>query len=259
MNKYLILPFFTAVQFLTRIPVPNGSKPSEQKVFQRVVLFMPLVGMLIGLITAGIFVLCQFVFNALLAAAVAITVELFVTGAFHEDAVADYFDAFGGGWTKDDILRKLKDSRIGSYGATALIIALVLRILAIASLDGILFQIVVITASASIGRLATVISVGLLKPVESRESLAKEAGHNAKIADVIIAVLLIFPVFIIWGYLTPAKMLVSLVVIAVLLGVILRKIHKLIGGITGDCLGMICYMAQIVVLVVSAASWRGLN
>jgi len=77
-------------------------------------------------------------------AAIAIAVVLLVTGAFHEDAVADYFDAFGGGWTKDDILRILKDSRVGSYGATALIIALALRILAIASLDGIFFQIVAI-------------------------------------------------------------------------------------------------------------------
>lgn len=259
MKKCLILPFITAVQFLTRIPVPNGSKPSEPKVFQRVVLFMPLVGMLIGLITAGVFVVCQLVFNALLAAAISITVELFITGVFHEDAVADYFDAFGGGWQKEDILRILKDSRIGSFGATALIVALALRILAIASLNGIFFQIVAITASASIGRLATVISVGLLKPVEARESLAKEAGHNAKIADVIIAALLILPVFIIWGYLTPIKMLVSLAIIAILLGVILRKIHKLIGGITGDCLGMICYMAQIVILVISTANWRGLN
>ncbi len=259
MNKYLILPFLTTVQFLTRIPVPNGNNPSDPKVFQRVVLFMPLVGMLVGLITAGVFVLCQFFFNALLAATIAIAVELLVTGAFHEDAVADYFDAFGGGWTKDDILRILKDSRIGSYGATSLIMALILRILTIACLDGILFQIVVITASASIGRLATVISVGILKPLESREGLAKEAGHNAKISDVIIAALLILPVFVIWGYLTPIKMLISLVVIAVLLAIVLRKINKLIGGITGDCLGMICYMAQIIVLLVSAADWRGLD
>jgi adenosylcobinamide-GDP ribazoletransferase len=259
MNNYLILPFLTAVQFLTRIPVPNGNKPSEPKVFQRVVLFMPLVGMLIGLITAGFFILCKFVFNPLLAAAIAIAVELLVTGAFHEDAVADYFDAFGGGWQKEDILRILKDSRIGSYGAAALIIALILRILAIASFDGILLQTVAITASASIGRLATVISVGILKPVESRQSLAKEAGHNTKIKDMIIAALIIFPVFMIWGYLMPVKMLISLGIIVILLGVVLRKIHKLIGGITGDCLGMICYMTQIVILVVCAADLRSLK
>ncbi len=259
MKNKILLPLLTTIQFLTRIPVPNGNMPSEPKVFQKVVWFMPLVGMLIGLITAGVFVLCQLVFNALLAAAIAIAVELLVTGAFHEDAVADYFDAFGGGWTKEDILRILKDSRIGSFGAASLIMALVLRILAIASLEGVLFQMVVIATSASVGRLATVASVGLLKPVAAREGLAKEAGHHAKKKDVFIAVLMILPVFVIWGYLMPAKMLISLAAVAILLVVILRKIQRLIGGMTGDCLGMICYMTQIVILTVSAAQWRGLN
>ncbi|PIE02443.1 MAG: adenosylcobinamide-GDP ribazoletransferase [Acidobacteria bacterium] len=257
MMNYVVLPFLTAVQFLTRLPVPNGNKPAKPEVFQRVVIYMPLVGLLIGAITALVFVAGSHVFNPTLAAAVAVAVEMLVTGAFHEDAVADYFDAFGGGWTKEDILRILKDSRIGSYGASALFTAILLRILAIASLES--HPYLIILASASLGRLVTVISIGLLKPIASREGLAKEAGHNARWRDVFFAALLILPLLLVWGWCTPVKMALSLICTAMALWLVLSKIRKHIGGITGDCLGMICYMTQVIVLLVCAADWQGLN
>ncbi|PIE22696.1 MAG: adenosylcobinamide-GDP ribazoletransferase [Planctomycetota bacterium] len=257
MMNYVVLPFLTAVQFLTRLPVPGGNKPAGPEVFQRVVIYLPLVGLLIGAITALVFGSASLVFNPLLAAAIAVAVEMLVTGAFHEDAVADYFDAFGGGWSKEDILRILKDSRIGSYGASALIAALLLRIFAMASLEEQPY--LVILASAALGRLATVLSIRWLKPIAAREGLAKEAGHQARWRDVLLAGLLILPMLLVWAWVMPLKAALSLLCAAGATLLVLHKIRTKIGGMTGDCLGMICYLTQVMVLLVGAANLQRLN
>ena len=88
-----------------------------------------------------------------LAVVIGLAFEALLTGAFHEDAVADFCDAFGGGWTRDDILRILKDSRVGSFGALGLILAVALRGGAIATLETDRL-IAAVTASAALGRWA---------------------------------------------------------------------------------------------------------
>jgi Cobalamin-5-phosphate synthase len=127
-----------AVQFLTRLPTPRvdlGDEAETRLILGRSAAYFPLVGALIGTMTGATILLAGRLWPIGLSVAIGLAFEAVMTGAFHEDAVADFCDAFGGGWTRDDILRILKDSRIGAYGALGLGLAVVMRGSAIASLE----------------------------------------------------------------------------------------------------------------------------
>ena len=126
-----------AVQFLTRLPTPAvalGDEAERRAILGRSAAYFPLVGALIGAMTGATIRLAGHFWPIGLAVVIGLAFEALLTGAFHEDAVADFCDAFGGGWTRDDILRILKDSRVGSFGALGLGLAVALRGGAIATL-----------------------------------------------------------------------------------------------------------------------------
>src|SRR5262249_57362946 len=113
--------FLGAVGFLTRVPVPAGACVAPDPVF------FPLVGGLIGLVTGAVIWAASHLWPMPLAVLIGLAAEAVLTGAFHEDAVADCCDGFGGGWSREDVLRIMKDSRIGSFGVLGLALALLLR------------------------------------------------------------------------------------------------------------------------------------
>jgi adenosylcobinamide-GDP ribazoletransferase len=121
-----------AIQFLTRIPVP--SVPYAEDTLARSVKFFPVVGLLVGGLAALLNFLIAPHLPRLVNALMLVIFLVAITGCFHEDALADTFDGFGGGWNRQQILTILKDSRIGSYGAAALALSLIARITLIASL-----------------------------------------------------------------------------------------------------------------------------
>lgn len=122
--------FLGALVFLTRLPVRTERElrtgPS--------VPWFPVVGALIGAIVGGVAAVMEPWSSPSVAAAVAIVIGLLVTGCFHEDGLGDVADAFVGGWTREDRLRILKDSRHGTYGVVAITSSIVVRVLAVASL-----------------------------------------------------------------------------------------------------------------------------
>ena len=122
----------TAIQFLTRIPIP--ALPYEADSLARSVKFFPLVGLLLGALAAILHTLATPHLPRLITALIIVIFLVAITGCFHEDALADTFDGFGGGQTRDQILTILKDSRIGSYGAAALTLSLLARVALLAEL-----------------------------------------------------------------------------------------------------------------------------
>lgn len=112
--------FFIAAQFLTRLPVPHDSLSFESEL-GKAAAFFPLVGVIVGGGAALVFLLLQHVLPLSASVLGAIIFTAFITNGFHEDGLADAFDGFGGGWTKDRILEIMRDSRIGTYGTLALI------------------------------------------------------------------------------------------------------------------------------------------
>ncbi len=125
--------FFVALQFLTRVPVPAwvGYEPTW---LSRAVRHFPLVGALVGTVAAAVALAVHRLWPPAVAATLAVTVTLWLTVAFHEDGLADTFDALLGAEPRDRALVIMKDSRVGTYGAAVLVASLLLRVVLLAAL-----------------------------------------------------------------------------------------------------------------------------
>src|SRR5881394_2785718 len=129
----MIRRFFVAIQFLTRLPVPRALNSSETDI-GKAAAFFPLVGAIVGGGAALMFLGLQRILPLPASVLSAIIFAAFITNGFHEDGLADSFDGFGGGWTKDRVLEIMRDSRIGTYGALALIFLIFGRLTFLSSL-----------------------------------------------------------------------------------------------------------------------------
>jgi adenosylcobinamide-GDP ribazoletransferase len=248
--------FITAIQFLTRIPVPGGmNRPNpEMALLREAVIFYPVVGGLIGAATGGVIWCASSFWPIGIAVLIGLIFEAMLTGAFHEDAVADSCDAFGGGWTREDVLRIMKDSRIGSFGALGLGLFVALRWLGLCQFAGRDVWMVSMAAGA-FGRMAILPIMNLVPPVVNREGLSKDVGATITRRMVLIGGLLTLP-WIVW----PAVVMPKHIFVAGAVSVVLLiwwgyNCFKRIGGITGDCLGFGCYLAQCVMILMLSARW----
>lgn len=122
-----------ALQFLTRMPVPRavGYEPAWLQACQR---HFPLVGGFVGAFAAGVLWVALQLWPPAVAATLSLVATVWLTGAFHEDGLADTCDGLGGAVSRERALAIMKDSRIGSYGAVALVLALGLKITVVAGL-----------------------------------------------------------------------------------------------------------------------------
>src|SRR5712671_1873051 len=116
----MIRRFLIAVQFLTRLPVPQTINSSEIDI-GKAAAFFPLVGVIVGGGAAVVLATLQRFLPLPASVLCAVIFAVFLTNGFHEDGLADSFDGFGGGWTKDRVLEIMRDSCIGTYGTLALI------------------------------------------------------------------------------------------------------------------------------------------
>lgn len=247
--------FVAAVGFLTRIPV---SLPAPEALAQCPAYF-PLVGAMIGVCTATLFAACCQLWPAWLAVVIATAAEAWITGALHEDALADWCDAFGGGWTREQVLTILRDSRIGVYGALGLGLAVALRVGALvevvakSGLENWLQWGSVVVASACVSRWVMVLVMFWLPPVPLRESLAQGVGSRLTIRDLLLATLWTLPPIGLFAVLNPWGALLAAVLLAVTVVWFVRLVKHRLGGMTGDCAGCIGYLANVLILLAVAA------
>jgi len=239
--RRLVEEVATAFQFLTRIPTPPMRFEADS--LSRAAKFFPLVGLAVG--GSGVLLqrVLRFHLNRPLTALVLLAYLLLITGCLHEDGLADAADGFGGGWSKDQILAILKDSRIGSYGAAALVMSLLARYLLLASLPLEHFAAYVISAHV-LCRWSMLPLSYFLPPAREQE------GQGARIAKLTSLGTLIFGsvfslavvVFALrWHAVAPS---LAALVTAALSG---WFYWKRIGGVTGDCFGATNQLAEIAV------------
>src|SRR6266511_1656372 len=123
-----------AASFLTRLRV--GATVEVPADLARSLPWFPVVGGLLWIGRAGVFAGARVVLPSFVAASLAVGVGVIITGALHEDGLADTADALGGGWTREEALRILKDPAHGTYGVLAIALSVLLRVGAVTSLDG---------------------------------------------------------------------------------------------------------------------------
>lgn len=168
--------------FFSRLPIVRASTYGEDD-FTRALRASPIAGLVIG--TIGVVVLCignVTGLSPLLTATLATTAIVIVTGALHEDALADVADGFGGGKTPERKLEIMRDSAIGAFGTCALCLSLLIRTSAVAALitspNGLWQGVWTLIAAAAISRGAGVSMLGLLDPARS-DGLGHMAGRLA--------------------------------------------------------------------------------
>jgi adenosylcobinamide-GDP ribazoletransferase len=235
-----------------------------QKALQASVVYFPTVGVLIGMATAGTYGAFHCLWSPLVSAILAIGLEAWLTGAFHEDALADATDALGGGWTREQVLEILKDSRHGTYGVLALVIGVSLRIALISNCD-LALAFLAIPLSAGIGRWSILILMNRLEAITDRHTMARDVGSKPSLKTIGLGA--IGPVVAFFAILTCCHFILPpvsdqliwwnaiggffLVLLATLLTTwyYARLIQRRVGGVTGDFLGSNCYLVQLVSLM----------
>lgn len=222
----------------------------------RAVGWFPLAGAIVGTITATLALTSLHFWPAIVAVALALAVEALVTGAFHEDAVADFCDAFGGGATADDVRRIMKDSRIGSYGSVGLILAIGLRaaltFAALVSMPPPLAA-ATIVAAATFGRLLVVALMTIVSPAPGGTGLAKDVASGVGAPTLMLATVTAIPGLLAFALLRPLPLFVALSTAGLFLVWFRRLLLRRIGGSTGDCLGFAAYAGQLILLLTAVA------
>jgi adenosylcobinamide-GDP ribazoletransferase len=236
--------------FLTRLPLVHQT-PIAKGDLSQALWTAPIVGVAVGLLGAGVYWLAQMLhLPPLPAAALAIAATLAVTGALHEDGLADVADGFGGGATRERKLEIMHDSRIGTFGVCALILSFILRVSALTNLgDPGLVTIVLVAAHAS-GR-APIAAFMRLVPAARADGMSADAGRPPQASAVIAVLLGLIPLMFGLGF---AVGILAASLLAVSFGFMAWLCRRQIGGQTGDVLGALEQVGEIVVLLVATAA-----
>lgn len=236
--------FAFALQFLTRIPIPSGITFTQQR-FDASVRYYPLVGCIVGGIAAAAYMLSAWALPSAIAVLLSTAATLLITGAFHEDGLADTFDGIGGGTDRKRTLDIMKDSRIGTYGACALAIILALKISALSALTAPQNLIAALIAGHCLSRISSV-------AVIATSRYARDHGTGKPVASTLTlsSVLMISATGFLccWtalNWLAPAALLAGLG--GAIAGHIAMRVlfEKRLKGYTGDTLGAVQQISEV--------------
>ncbi|MGO9513814.1 MAG: adenosylcobinamide-GDP ribazoletransferase [Steroidobacteraceae bacterium] len=261
MPRQLVL-FLVATQFLTRLPMPAlaGFQSSWLPQSTR---YFPLVGVLVGVINVGIWWLLAHWLPAAVSVGLMLAASLLMTGAFHEDGLADTCDGFGGGTSTDRVLAIMKDSRVGAYGAIGIFIVLGLKWAALVAIPPAAFPLFVVgahmfsrwCASGLIWRLryvridrdAIAIASPFADNLSAREWILSGMLGVAGLVPLAVACAHLSGGFEGWALLAAAVVAAMAAVIAA------AYFRRRIGGYTGDCLGAVQQLTELAFLLAGLA------
>ena len=245
-NKY-VKDFFATVMFFTRIPIKWSFFSDKAPDLTNAAWAFPLVGFLIGLLSGVLGDLLIFLgLPIFLSCIIAITMSILLTGAFHEDGLADTADGLGAGGSPQRINKIIHDSRLGTYGVLALILGLLIRLGLLLTLVEYGYSLVSILAIGfASGKLAILYSRNFFNNSKFAKvgSIVGVISHkNLFLATLIWALptLVIFPFY---------GILFGVTLMALIISMIGSKSKKALGGITGDILGAVAFLAELVFLL----------
>jgi len=241
--------FLIALQFLTRLRIKHVD-PFPEDWLPRSAKYMPLVGALIGVVVGVIILGASAIFPAPVPIVVGLTASILLTGALHEDGLADTVDALGGGGTRERCLEIMKDSRIGTYGVLALVTTFALKATSLAA----------ISPGSSLGILVAAFAGARLAAVLALAFLPYAGGDNVKVSRtpvrmtrgelvVAIATALIVGLCAVKFSAFAAATLVAVIAAAFVAWIA----HRKIGGYTGDVLGAVEQIYETAFIAIAAA------
>lgn len=243
--------FLLAVQFLTRLPVPRDL-PFSDDLLIRATKYYVLVGLMIGALGGAVLWLAALALPMVVAVLLSLAATLLLTGAFHEDGLADAADGLGGGLTRERALEIMRDSRIGTYGTVTLGTVLALKVALLASVTpG--QAVALLMAGHALGRMAAVHVIATTR--YARDVGAKFVaptvtpdGYRVALASALV----------VWAGLMPALGLPAALTAMVLCIALARAFRfifrRKLGGYTGDCLGGTQQLGELGIYL-GAALW----
>ncbi len=247
--------FFIALQFFTRVPIPHwvGFEPAWLHHASR---YYSLVGSVVAAVTALVYLAAVQLWPAPVAAVLSTSAGIYLTGAFHEDGFADMCDGFGGGLTRERVMEIMKDSRIGTYGAVGAGLLVGLKCV-------LLSHFAPATAIAALflaHPLSRLVSAALIWKLDYArdEGKAKPLANEMSGAELsIAAACTLLPALVIGalGYLAWSAIAASFVAAFAVAAWLGQKFLRRIGGYTGDCLGSVQQVSEVVIYLCVLAAW----
>jgi len=240
--------FLTAVMFLTRLPVSRFIDFKPEYLAQSTVYF-PVVGAIVGIVGSLTLWFACIVFSPSLAVLVSMLATVLLTGAFHEDGLADSADGFGGGFTQERVVEIMKDSRIGTYGGVALWFAFTLKFYALLDLvsfsasTDVWLAAKALIAAHTVGRASSLWLIYAYDYVRSESATSKPFAESVtpfRLGFGISFSLAVSVLLIGWN---------TLILLTVSAGVVFlcgAYFKRRIGGITGDALGAANLTVEII-------------
>lgn len=259
--KYEYRLLLVAIQFLTRLPVPPFAYYNPQWLHQSSRHF-PAVGLLVGLLCAGVFWLGSILFTPLVAAVISTMFGIRLTGAFHEDGLADSCDGLGGGLTRERTLTIMKDSRLGTYGVLGLVSALLLKVTLLASMP-LSVAIIALIIGHTASRLLCISLLALLpyggeiehakaKPMAQQLTPLQGVLSSGWLILAGVLVTIIFPNTM--HQIGLGQWLLTLLLALIATDYMRRLLYRRLEGYTGDGLGATQQVSEVAIYIGLAAS-----
>jgi adenosylcobinamide-GDP ribazoletransferase len=244
--------FYLALSFFTRIPVPKTMSFSPE-LLNKANRYFSLVGLFLGIMLAACFYVLSLLFPLSIVVLLTLIISLLLTGAFHEDGLADMADGVGGAFEVKKRLAIMKDSRLGTYGAATLFLALLLKfqLLLVLAENDIWLVIGAIILAASLSRAVAGSFISALPYVSDEEGSKSKPLAQAQskqelyvLFSVGLVPLIFFPLSVI---------VITLAVLLLFRWYFKGWLLKQLGGFTGDCLGAAQQLSELLIYLVLVA------
>ena len=251
--------FFTALMFYTRIPCPSYIN-HDSEILNKATRYFSLVGWIVGVISFMTFYISSIFFDQSIAVILSLLSGVLITGAFHEDGLADVVDGFGGGWTKQKILEIMKDSRLGTYGVISIFFLFFIKYITLNSLftntENWLHILLIFVSYHALARLTSINIVFTSQySREDMNSKSKPVANNFGIREIFgVYFFGILPLLCLI-YL-DFKFSFILIPLSLLYYFSKRYFEKWIEGYTGDCLGAVEQLAECICMLYYLAIWN---
>ena len=244
--------FSLAMGFFSRLPMPKNTPYSEERM-NRSGRYFSIVGLLLGVLCGGVFLLLDAVLPSAIAIFLMMSFSLMLTGAFHEDGLTDMADGIGGGMTLERRLTIMKDSRIGTYGASALIMALLGKWVLLNELVSMAGLFMIIITGFTLSRAIAASLIYDMPYVSDLDTSKSKPLANKQTKGELAFLMLIGLLPSLWFGLAFTCVLAF---VAYVFRVGFKKwLIARIGGFTGDCLGAAQQLMELLIYIVFAAAF----